>query len=349
MNALPPMSIQEARLLSYGDRFGIDAADLMDLELAPLRWIVPGLLPEGTSVLVAPPKVGKSCLVYQIAAEVALGGALFGERVESGAAMYLALEDGQRRGQDRLRAALAGRTMPRGRLTVRWSAPRIGDGLEELLTDWLDAHEDATFCAIDTLGKVRPKATGKSSAYDVDVQDIGRLQELFRDRGVALVLVHHTNKGTSDDFVEQVSGTYGVAGSVDTVININRKRSEAFGAISVAGRDVADNRISARFSGLLWTAAPDAIDEASIQRQEIYLTVQALQPTWPKKVADKLGMERTNAQHLMSRMADEGALMRTAKGYVLPTLPLHSIHSPSEQSEWGAIEGEYSPSAYEVD
>ena len=36
-------------------------------DLPPLRMIVPGLLPEGTSVLVAPPKVGKSCLVYQIA------------------------------------------------------------------------------------------------------------------------------------------------------------------------------------------------------------------------------------------------------------------------------------------
>ncbi len=85
---------------------GIDAADLLALDLPPLRMVVPDLLPEGTTVLAAPPKVGKSCLVYQIAVEVALGGSLFGRRVEPGSALYLALEDGHRRGQERLRAAL---------------------------------------------------------------------------------------------------------------------------------------------------------------------------------------------------------------------------------------------------
>ena len=39
------------------------------LDLPPLRWIVPDLIPEGTTILAAPPKVGKCCLVYQIAVE----------------------------------------------------------------------------------------------------------------------------------------------------------------------------------------------------------------------------------------------------------------------------------------
>ena len=93
---------------------GVDGAVLLAMDLPPLRWIVPGLLPEGTTLLAAPPKVGKSCLVYQAAIEVSLGGELFGERVASGSALYLALEDGMRRGQDRLRTALAGRTLPAG-------------------------------------------------------------------------------------------------------------------------------------------------------------------------------------------------------------------------------------------
>src|SRR5688500_16843572 len=115
---------------------GIDAADLLDLQLSPLRWIVPELLPEGTTILAAPPKVGKSCLVYQLAVEIAIGGEVFGRRVDPGAVLYLALEDGQRRGQDRLRAALEGRTMPRGRLEVRWSSRLIGEGLEDDLDRW---------------------------------------------------------------------------------------------------------------------------------------------------------------------------------------------------------------------
>ena len=159
----------EEQVAAYGSSVaepakGIDAADLLALDLPPLRMVVPGLLPEGTTVIASPPKVGKSCLVYQMAVEVAIGGTLFGQRVDTGSVLYLALEDGQRRGQDRLRAALGPRTLPRGRLEVRWSAPAIGEGLEEELTAWLDTHPDAALVAIDTLQKVRQRTSGKRGA-----------------------------------------------------------------------------------------------------------------------------------------------------------------------------------------
>jgi RecA-family ATPase len=63
-------------------------------------------------MLASPPKIGKSCLVYQAAVQVALGGTLLGRDVDPGSALYLALEDGRRRGQTRLRVALEGRTLP---------------------------------------------------------------------------------------------------------------------------------------------------------------------------------------------------------------------------------------------
>ncbi len=82
-----------------------------------------------------------------------------------GSVLYLALDDGTRRGQDRLRAALAGRTMPRGRLEIRWGARTIGEGLEENIADWLDQHPDAVLVAIDTLGKVRGATDGRRNAW----------------------------------------------------------------------------------------------------------------------------------------------------------------------------------------
>ena len=211
------------------------------MDLPPLRMIVPGLLPEGTTLLVAPPKVGKSCLVYQVAIEVSLGGELFGERVASGSALYLALEDGMRRGQDRLRDALAGRTLPRGRLEVRWSAPasakawksdagRLGRRAPRRRAR---RHRHARAGATPRDGNRRTPTTSTwTSSAGCNPSSATGLWPL--------VLVHHLNKGSSDDFVAQVSGTYGVSGSVDTIININRKRLEAFGTITVTGRDVAD-------------------------------------------------------------------------------------------------------------
>lgn len=318
---------------------GMDAADLLAMDLAPLRWVVPDLIPEGTTVLAAPPKVGKSCLVYQIAVEASIGGELFGRRVTPGSVLYMALEDGKRRGQDRLRAVLAGRTMPRGRLEVRWDAPPIGKGLEEEIAAWLDDHPDAVLVAIDTLGKARPASDGRRGAYEVDVEHLTRLQSLFRDRNVGLLIVHHSRKEKTGDFLASVSGTYGITGSVDTIVVIRRERNEQFGQINATGRDVPDSIISARFDGLLWQSAPGAITESSFEQTEIYKVIERLGPVFAKRIGDELGIERTAVQHRLEGLVSKGLVVRTEGGYAVnhverirsdPSyIPLHSSHSDS--------------------
>jgi hypothetical protein len=130
---------------------GIDAADLLAKDLKPLDYAIDALIPEETSILAAEPKVGKCWLTYQACVEIALDGWLLGRKARRGSALYYALEDGERRGQDRLRRALGTRRMPSGRLEIRWSAPAIGQGLEEDLAEWLGAHPDAVVVVIDTL------------------------------------------------------------------------------------------------------------------------------------------------------------------------------------------------------
>jgi hypothetical protein len=329
------------------DAGGVDAADLLALDLAPLAWIVPDVLPEGTTIVAAPPKVGKSCLVYQAAVEVAIGGELLGRRVTPGAALYLALEDGQRRGRDRLTSALAGRTMPRGRLEIRWSARRIGEGLEAEIEAWLDAHPDARLVAIDTLQRVRPATNGKRGQYELDVADLARLQDLFRDRpGIALLIVHHSRKETGDDFLASVSGTYGITGSADTILVLKRKRLEAFGTCIVTGRDVPEAEIPVRFDGMTWHEAPDALPAASFERTEVYRVIEAEGPIFPKAIGDRLDLERTSVQHMVDKLTASGAVTRTTGGYVVSKasyVPTHSDHSISEWSARGHVEPSYPP------
>jgi hypothetical protein len=305
---------------------GMDAADLLELDLPPLRWIVPGLIPEGTTILAAPPKAGKSCLVYQIAAEASIGGDLLGQRVTPGSVLYMALEDGKRRGQDRLRAVLAGRTMPRGRLEVRWSAPPIGQGLEEEIAAWLDDHPDAVMVAIDTLGKVRPPGgSGKRNAYDVDVEQLNRLQALFRDVRVSLLVVHHSSKEKRDDFLASVSGTYGITGSADTIVVVNRKRSEAFGQIHVTGRDAPDATFSVRFDGLLWQEAPQQLPEATIEQNEV-LEVLEEGPMFAQAIANRLDLKRTAVQYRLDRLVQQGRVAKVKGGYAINVVTLNFGH-----------------------
>jgi hypothetical protein len=332
---------------------GIDAADLLELELPPIRWIVPDLIPEGTTVLASPPKVGKSCLVYEIVVEAALGGHLLDRKVERGSALYLALEDGKRRGQTRLRAALAGREMPRGFLEVRWDSRLIGQGLEEDIVTWLDAHPDAVLVAIDTLQKVRGQTSGKRGAYEVDVEDLGRLQALFRDRRVGLLIVHHARKDSSDDFLASVSGTYGITGSADTIIAIKRKRTESFGLIQVTGRDVADAEIPVKFDGLVWSSAPRSLTESSFERQEILAVIEAEGPIFAKEIADRIGLERTSVQNMVAALVANGVVARATKGYVLAVTgvtiePLYGDSNDSTKTPPMHMSGDSSDSVIRV-
>lgn len=304
----------------------IDAIDLLGKTLAPLRMVVPDILPEGTTILAAPPKIGKSALAYQMAVEVALGGTLLGRPVNEnkpGDVLYLALEDGERRGQSRLKAALNGRErqLRRGRLTVQWDCPPLGGGLEEMLTEWLDRHADAALVIIDTLGKVRGEKQGdeRRNAYQVDVRDLREIARLIIDRGVCLLIIHHTRKPTAgggDDFVSAVSGTYGLAGSADTVLVIKRKRHEAIGSIDVTSREMAEAEIAVRFEDMRWDIAPDALPGASAERQAIYDVIRDQGPIMPVAVSRILRKDRTSVQHTLKEMTNDGLIARIAGGYV---------------------------------
>ena len=92
----------------YWQRAGmISAADLDKKTFPPMRWHVPGLVPEGLGLLVAPPKAGKSWMVAGVGLACAAGGKAFGcIDVEPRPVLYMALEDGERRLQDRHRILL---------------------------------------------------------------------------------------------------------------------------------------------------------------------------------------------------------------------------------------------------
>ncbi len=79
------------------------AAELMAQDIPPVRWILPGILPEGLTILAGKPKMGKSWLALDLSVAVATGGKVLGLQVEQAGVLYLALEDTKRRLQDRLK------------------------------------------------------------------------------------------------------------------------------------------------------------------------------------------------------------------------------------------------------
>lgn len=241
------------------------AGELISTEMDPLAWAIPGILPEGTTVLAARPKIGKSWLAYQTSIAVSLGSTVLGERARQGDALYLALEDGPRRGKSRLEAILAQsgvRAVPPS-LEVAFEWPRIGEGCEEMIGEWLDSRPGAVVVWVDTLARIRPRTSGRRSAYEVDYEDMAALQSIVVDRGVSLGIVHHDRKAESDDFLEQVSGTHGITGAADTVMVLRRARNSSAAALHVTGRDIEERTLALDREGPLWVLGagdPSATD-----------------------------------------------------------------------------------------
>ena len=120
--------VAEATGLSRILKNALSATELMAIEFPEPRWIVPGIVPEGTTILAGKPKMGKSWLALGTSVAVAAGGVALGtKKVERGAVLYLALEDNPRRLQSRLKKLLPGGAAPEGlELATEW--PRLGDG-----------------------------------------------------------------------------------------------------------------------------------------------------------------------------------------------------------------------------
>ncbi len=76
--------------------------ELLDTPYVGKQAIIDDLLYTGAYILAGAPKIGKSFLVAQIAYHVSTGQPLWGYNARQGDVLYLALEDDEKRLQDRM-------------------------------------------------------------------------------------------------------------------------------------------------------------------------------------------------------------------------------------------------------
>jgi hypothetical protein len=318
-----------ARLLA-GLRNGawLDAQDF-----PPLAYTVLGVIPEGSVLLVGPPKIGKSWFVLAVALAAASGGRVLGQEVPKRPVLYLALEDGDRRLQDRCRVLLRGDPIP----PEFEYLTRVEPGeILDTIGSWL-AHRDgeqAPLVILDTLGKVMPPALLGESSYQRDYRVGTALKRLADQRpGMTLLVNHHDRKAGAEDFINSVSGTHGLAGAADTVVVLTRPRQEEGGRLKVTGRDVAEGEYAVRFlDGSAWKLdghnlatsarrARDARVAAGLgDRSTEVVEVVGKYPEGitPTQVAGALGMDPKAAQVYLSRALAAGRVSRPKRGRYTP-------------------------------
>jgi len=93
---------------SNGKKTGISwqrktAAEIMKTDYPEIKWVVPGIIPEGLTKIDGSPKAGKTMLVHHLATSISHGGYFMGSiEVEQREVLFLALEDNERRLKDRM-------------------------------------------------------------------------------------------------------------------------------------------------------------------------------------------------------------------------------------------------------
>ena len=203
--------------------------------------VIDGLLYPGTYLFVGAPKLGKSFLMLEFAYHVATGTDLWEYPVRKGTVLYLALEDENRRLQDRL-YRMFGMDCTEN-LYFGVEASQLHEGLLDQLENFVREHPDTGLIIIDTLQKIREIGDDRYS-YANDYEVITRLKEFTDRRDICLLLVHHTRKQQADDKFEMISGTNGLMGAADGAFLLHKdKRTSCAAVLEVSGRDQPDQTL----------------------------------------------------------------------------------------------------------
>lgn len=321
----------------------ITAAELHHEEFAELVQFVHGLITEGFGIVAGPPKLGKSWWTLCVALAIAAGGKAFGKvSVEQRDVLLLALEDSPRRLQGRIRAVW-GDGIPPHRLHILTKVgPRL---LIPTITAWLTKHPHG-LVILDTLGRARQQRNRGDDAYLADYQAgvvLKNVVDAFP--GSALLGVHHTRKASSDDFVDDLSGTLGLAGAADYVLVLRRKRNSTEATLQVTGRDAPEGEYAFTVTEGMWTLAGNQLSDAATEAQhrrdskrygeralEVAAVVNRRAPanhTTAADVAEALGLDNDQARVYLNRLAKADRIYKVGVGAYTSVTTVTTVTPPS--------------------
>lgn len=266
----PPQDDAEATEEAKPQIVVTSAVDLQNADLPPTVFMITGILPEGTSIISAASKIGKSWMVLDMGLCIAAGEPFMNKPTVKCGVLYLALEDSLSRLQDRMNKILCGRKPPAGFLFAT-EAPTLDNGLLDNLDGILNKFPETKLIIIDTLQKIRGRALPRESSYEQDYREMGAVKSHMDKKGVSVLFVHHNRKmKDEDDPFNMISGTNGIMGAADTIWAIIKgKRSDNEATLHITGRDVMQSDTIITFDKSTWRWTPvGSADWINAQREK---------------------------------------------------------------------------------
>ena len=233
------------------DRFQLyTLPELTPSETRPPEFLVDGLIPVGMTFLSGAPKIRKSFLALDLAAAVANGTEFLERRTRQCSVLYADLEGSKSR--IATRAAAMRIDLPPNLFICNDLPAKLADGLVDEVRALHFQQPDLRLFIFDTYSRARgnPKATG-SNAYDNDVSLLEPIQRAALEDNISVLFVHHDRKGAAaaQDSFERLSGTMGISGSADCVLNLvaDGKRADGIARLEYNPRDAIGGEMNLTF------------------------------------------------------------------------------------------------------
>jgi hypothetical protein len=242
----------------------------------------------------------------------------------------------------------ADQPLPTGLKLVIQATP---DQALQVIAEYLDRYSaERPFVILDTLGKVKRAKRPGEEPYLVDYAMGVKLKEIADSAsGSSILVVHHSRKAGAEDFVDTVSGTQGIAGSVDFVMVLNRKRHSNDATLHVTGRDIEEGEYALHADeGVLWRlqgaslaeatkAAEQKQDHARLGKSslEVLSFVNSRERTTANDVMTSFGLDRRQANQLLGRLHEGGRIAKPGHGVYAP----HERGPQSEGLEGADVSG----------
>jgi len=198
---------------------------------------------------------------------------------------------------------------------------------------------------IDVLSRIRGAGSPDTPLYDRDYAAVARAKQLADKYGVAIVVVHHTRKIAGEDFVTEISGTFGISGAADAVISLKRMRGTADGILFVTGRDVEETQRALSFAPDLgaWQLLDTPVVEIGMgdTRLAVLHYVRDHAGTRPKEISDELGLDYELTKKTCARMVKDDQLDTDGKGRYFVPYAGDSVPVPAVPAVPGAGQGPF--------
>lgn len=295
--------------------------ELIAQKYAAEKWIIKGLIPHGLTVMAGPPKIGKSLLILEFILALSAGRKALGHyETDKIKCLYLALEDSPRRLKERIQMLVSSGHVVNELSSFAYEWERVDDGGLLALQRRLEEDPNIKAVFIDTFAKMRRAPKGRENLYHQDYDAVGVLKKIADEFSIGIIVVHHTKKGASDDFLESVSGSMGITGAADTVMVLRRDRNDDEGVLHITGRDVGEQAIALAFDRGTWKYKGEAntVRATETQNEILEMMKSENKPLRQREIAELTGRKNGGLTKTLVRMVKDGHIVRNGYSYTLP-------------------------------